>query len=257
LVGKRTGLPLFWLWGAARSEVPAYGSGVFRGLVRDGMIARAKEFTAMGLKAIKMQVAHIRPWREDVLNVKAMREAVGGGVEIMIDVNMGWDADTAIQAGHRIDEFDPYWLEEPVVAEDFTGYRRIAAALKTRIVGGESHFGRNDLRPFFEAPHPVPILQPDPMRGGYTELRKIAAAAEPWGIKVAPHLFHEHMIHLLASIPNASWLEYMTWNDDLWIEPILPNKNGTMTPPERPGHGLAFRPEVLKDHRIGGQSITA
>jgi len=34
----------------------------------------------------------------------------------MIDVNMGWDADTAIQAGHRIDEYDPYWLEEPVVA---------------------------------------------------------------------------------------------------------------------------------------------
>ena len=257
LLGKRAGLPLFRLWGAARSEVPTYGSGVFRGLGRDGMIKRAQEFTAMGLKAIKMQVAHIRPWREDVLNVKAMREAMGGGVEIMIDVNMGWDADTAIQAGHRIDEFDPYWLEEPVIAEDFTGYKRIAAALKTRIVGGESHFGRNDLRPFFEAPHPVPILQPDPMRGGYTELRKIAAAAEPWGIKIAPHLFHEQMVHLLASIPNASWLEYMTWNDDLWIEPILPNKNGTMSPPERPGHGLAFRPEVLKDHRIGGQTIKA
>ena len=59
----------------------------------------------------------------------------------------------------------PDGLEEPVIAEDFTGYRRIAAALKTRIVGGESHFTRQDLRPFFEAPHPVPILQPDPMRG--------------------------------------------------------------------------------------------
>ena len=150
IVGKRAGLPLFRLWGAARTEIPAYGSGCFRGLGRDGMVARAKEFTAQGLKAIKMQVAHIRPWREDVQNVKAMREAMGDGVEIMIDVNMGWDADTAIQAGHRIDEFDPYWLEEPVVAEDFAGYRRIAAALKTRIVGGESHFTRNDLRPFFE-----------------------------------------------------------------------------------------------------------
>jgi len=255
IVGKRAGLPLFRLWGASRTEIPAYGSGCFRGLGRDGMIGRAKEFTAMGLKAIKMQVAHIRPWREDVLNVKAMREAMGGEIEIMIDVNMGWDADTAIQAGHRIDEFDPYWLEEPVIAEDFTGYRRIAAALKIRIVGGESHFTRQDLRPFFEAPHPVPILQPDPMRGGFTELRKIAAAAEPWGIRLAPHLFHETMVHLLASIPNASWLEYMTWNDDLWIEPVLPSKAGTMTPPERPGHGLAFRPEILKDHRIGGQRI--
>jgi L-alanine-DL-glutamate epimerase-like enolase superfamily enzyme len=48
----------------------------------------------------------------------------------------------------------------------------------------------------------------------------------------------------------------MDWNDDLWIEPTLPNKNGMMVPPERPGHGLAFRPEVLKDHRIGGQTMT-
>ena len=257
IVGKRAGLPLFRLWGAARSEVPAYGSGCFRGLGRDGMIARAREFTAMGLKAIKMQVAHIRPWREDVENVKAMREAMGGGVEIMIDVNMGWDADTAIQAGHRIDEFDPYWLEEPVVAEDFVGYRRIAAALRTRVVGGESHFTRNDLRPFLEAPASVPILQPDPMRGGYSELRKIAAAAEPWGITIAPHLFHEQMVHLLAAIPNASYLEYMDWNDDLWVEPIKPNANGMMIPPERPGHGLAFRPEVLKDHRVGGSRMGA
>jgi len=257
LLGKRAGLPLFRLWGASRAKVPAYGSGCFRGLGRDGMIARAKEFTAQGLKAIKMQVAHIRPWREDVENVKAMREALGGGIEIMIDVNMGWDAATAIQAGRRIDEFDPYWLEEPVVAEDFEGYKRIAAALRTRVVGGESHFTRNDLRPFFESPPSVPILQPDPMRGGYTELRKIAAAAEPWGITIAPHLFHEQMVHLLASIPNASFLEYMDWNDDLWVEPMLPDKDGTMTPPERPGHGLSFRPQVMKEFRVGGQRMTS
>src|SRR5260221_14363161 len=65
------------------------------------------------------------------------------------------------------------------------------------------------------------------------------------------------MVHVLAAIPNASYLEYMDWNDDLWIEPILPSKTGTMTPPERPGHGLAFRPEVLKDHRIGGSRMGA
>jgi L-alanine-DL-glutamate epimerase-like enolase superfamily enzyme len=141
-----------------------------------------------------------------------------------------------------------------VVAEDFAGYRRIAAALKTRIVGGESHYGRNDLRPFFEHPS-TPILQPDPMRGGYSELRKIAAAAEPWGIRIAPHLFHETMVHVMASIPNANYLEYMDWNDDLWIEPVLPSKNGMMSPPERPGHGLAFRPEILRDHRVGGQRL--
>lgn len=255
IVGKRAGLPLCRLWGKCRDEVPAYGSGVWRGLGRDGMIDRARQFTGMGLSAIKMQVAHIRPWREDVANVRAMREALGPDVEVMIDVNMGWSADTAIQAGRYFDELDVYWLEEPVVAEDFDGYRRVAAALKTRVVGGEAHFTRYDMRPFFTVPS-SPILQPDPMRGGLTELRKIAAVAETWGITIAPHLFHELNVHLLASIPNASWLEYMDWNDDLWVEPAIPN-GGKLQPAERPGHGLCFKPEVISDHRVGGFEVGA
>lgn len=254
VVGKRASLPLHRLWGQCRGEVPAYGSGVWRGLGRDGMIERARQFTGMGLSAIKMQVAHIRPWREDVANVRAMREALGPDVEIMIDVNMGWSADTAIQSGRYFDDLDVYWLEEPVVAEDFDGYRRVAAALKTRVVGGEAHFTRYDMRPFFAVPS-SPILQPDPMRGGLTELRKIAAVAETWGITIAPHLFHELNVHLLASIPNASWLEYMDWNDDLWVEPAIP-KAGKLEPPEAPGHGLRFKPEILTDCRVGGFEVS-
>ena len=110
-----------------------------------------------------------------------MREAIGPGIEIMIDVNMGWDADTAIQMGRKFEEYDIYWLEEPVIAEDFAGYRRIAAALDMRMVGGESHF--RPLRPaaVLRASRSLPILQPDPMRGGFTDLRKIAAARRDVG----------------------------------------------------------------------------
>jgi L-alanine-DL-glutamate epimerase-like enolase superfamily enzyme len=250
IMGKRAGLPLYRLWGKCHDAAPAYGSGCWRGLGRDGMIERARQFTAMGLSAIKMQVAHLRPWREDVRNVHAMRDALGPDIEIMVDVNMGWDAATAIQAGRHMDEADIYWLEEPVVCEDFDGYRRVAAALRTRVVGGESHFTRFDLRPFFLQPS-APILQPDPMRGGLTELRKIAAVADTWGIKIAPHCFHELTVHLLASIPNASYLEYMDWNDDLWVEPVIPQA-GMVRPPEAPGHGLRFRSEILRDCRVGG-----
>ncbi len=250
IAGKRASLPLYRLWGQCRDEVTAYGSGCWRGLGKEGMIARAREFTDMGLKAIKMQAGHIRPWREDVENVKAMRQSIGDDIEIMIDVNMGWTADTAIQAGHHFDDYDIYWLEEPVVCEDFDGYQRIAAALKTRVVGGESHFTRYDLRPFFKTPS-SPILQPDHQRGGLTELRKIAAVAETWGIQIAPHLFHELTVHLMASIPNANYLEYMDWNDDIWVEPVIP-QNGMVRPPQAPGHGLAFRPELLASCRVGG-----
>jgi len=248
LMGKRAGLPLFRLWGGRADPIPAYGSGCWRGLGGDGMVEKAERYVAAGFKAIKMQCAHLHGWRQDVRHVAQMREALGPDIEIMIDANMGWTADQAIMAGRRFEEYDVYWLEEPVVCEDFDGYIRIAEALDLRIVGGESHFTRWDLRPFFTHPK-VPILQPDPMRGGLTELRKIAAVADTWGMTIAPHCFPELMVQLMASIPNGNMLEYMDFLDDLWVDPVLP-ENGCFRPPERPGHGLAIRPEILRDARV-------
>ena len=248
-VGKRAGLPLHRLWGHFRSEIPIYGSGCFRGSGGDGMIAKARHYVSQGYKAIKMQVAHVHDLATDLANVRRMREALGPDIDIMIDVNQGWSADVAIQMGRKFEEYDVYWLEEPVLADDFAGYRRVAQALDLRVVGGETHFTRYDLRPFFETPC-VPILQPDPMRGGLTDLRKTAALADTWGITIAPHLFPELNVQLLASIPNGIWAEQMGILDDVWVDPPA-IKDGMITVPERPGHGLAFKPEVLKDFRVG------
>lgn len=248
VVGKRAGLPLHRLWGHHRASIPAYGSGCFRGAGGDGMIAKALHYKAQGFKAIKMQVAHIRSPAEDLENVRRMREALGPEIEIMIDVNMGWTADQAVLMGRKFEAYDVYWLEEPVLADDFAGYLRTAQALDLRVVGGETHFTRYDLRPFLESPA-LPILQPDPMRGGLTELRKIATLADTWGMTLAPHLFPELNVHVLASIPNGLWIEQMGLLDDLWVEPPAV-ADGMITAPERPGHGLAFKPEVLRDHRI-------
>jgi L-alanine-DL-glutamate epimerase-like enolase superfamily enzyme len=168
----------------------------------------------------------------------------------MIDVNQGWTADVAIQIGRKIEPFDIYWLEEPVPADDFKGYMRVAQALSIRIVGGETHFTRFDLRPFFENPC-VAILQPDPMRGGFTDLRKTAVLADTWGIAIAPHLFPELNVQLLASIPNGAWIEDMGLSNDLFVEGV-PVVDGMITAPERPGHGLAFKPEILRDCRVQG-----
>ncbi|CAA9243031.1 MAG: hypothetical protein AVDCRST_MAG04-1717 [uncultured Acetobacteraceae bacterium] len=246
-VGKRAELPLHRLWGHYRPAIPAYGSGCFRGAGGDGMIAKARRYVEQGYKAIKMQVAHVGDLRTDLDNVRRMREAVGPDVEIMIDVNMGWSADTAILMGRKFEEHDVYWLEEPVLPDDYAGYLRCAEALDLRVVGGETHWGRADLKPFLENPR-LPILQPDPMRGGLTELRKLAAVADTWGVTIAPHLFPELNVQLLASIPNGLWIEQMGLLDDLWVDPV-PVVDGMITAPERPGHGLAFKPEVLRDFR--------
>jgi L-alanine-DL-glutamate epimerase-like enolase superfamily enzyme len=247
-IGKRANLPLHRLWGHVRSQIPVYGSGCFRGSGGDGMIAKALHYKSRGYKAIKMQMAHTDNLRGDVENVKRMREALGPDMDIMIDINMGWTADVAINQGRKLLDCDVYWLEEPVPADDFKGYMRVAEALPIRIVGGETHFTRFDLRPFFENPR-IPILQPDPMRGGFTDLRKIATLADTWGLTMAPHLFPELNVQLLASIPNGIWIEDMGLSEDLFVDPV-PIVNGMITAPERPGHGLTFKPEILKDCKV-------
>src|SRR5215475_15340413 len=125
-VGKRAGLPLHRLWGSSRTQLPVYGSGCFRGAGGDGMIAKALHYKSQGYKAIKMQVAHTDNLRGDVDNVRRMREALGPDIAIMIDINQGWTADVAISQGKKIEPYDIYWLEEPVIAEDFKGYMRLA-----------------------------------------------------------------------------------------------------------------------------------
>ena len=174
-----------------------------------------------------------------------MRTALGDDIAIMVDVNQGWSVDEAISVGRRLDAFDLAWLEEPVIADDFEGYHRVADAIRTPVVGGENHFAHHDLKPFF-ASGKIPILQPDIMRGGYTELRIIAKHAARAGLTLAPHLFPELSVQLVASIGNPSWIEYMGWYDHLWIEPVLP-EGGFMTPPDRAGHGLDFKPELFVD----------
>jgi L-alanine-DL-glutamate epimerase-like enolase superfamily enzyme len=73
--------------------------------------------------------------------------------------------------------------------------------------------------------------------------------ADTWGLTIAPHLFPELNVQLLASIPNGLWIEDMGLSNDLFVDPV-PIENGIIAAPERPGHGLAFKPELMKDCRV-------
>ena len=242
-VGRQQGKPLWQLWDGRPDALAVYGSGCFRGLGHDGMIEKAEHFVADGFKAIKMQAAHLFTHDEDFANVRDMRDALGHDIQIMVDVNQGWTVEEAITVGRRIDEFNLTWLEEPVMADNFDGYHAIAAAIETPVVGGENNFTHHDFKPFF-ASGKIPILQPDIMRGGFTEMRVIAEYAHNAGLTMAWHMFPELSVHLTASISNPSWLEYMGWYDHLWIQPNTP-VNGMITPPKRPGHGMDFKPELF------------
>jgi len=245
LLGKHKKQPLWQLWNGSNSPLPVYGSGCYRGLGHDGMIEKAKKFVSEGYKAIKMQVAWGFTHDEDVINVRDMRQELGDDIKIMIDVNQGWDAEEAIKFGKAIDDYNIEFIEEPVIADDFEAYKKISNSIITPIATGENHFTHHDMKIFIDTKI-VSTLQPDLMRGGYTELKVISNLANKNNIQIAPHLFMELNTHLNASIPNASWLEHMGWYNHLWEEPILP-KNGNAKPSDKPGHGLKFKSDLFKE----------
>jgi L-alanine-DL-glutamate epimerase-like enolase superfamily enzyme len=241
-LGRTQNLPLWKIWQGQDKELPVYGSGCYRGLGHDGMIEKAHKYVLNGFKSIKMQVAHTFNNEDDVSNVRDMRQALGNDIGIMIDVNQGWSIEETIKVSKQIEKYNPEWLEEPVMADDYEGYNKICNSTSIPIVTGENNFTHHDLLPFMKGKK-IKILQPDIMRGGYTNLIYTANLANQYGIKIAPHMFPELSIHIVASIDNPSWLEYMGWYDHLWQEPLIP-KNGTLKPTNRPGHGMDFKKEI-------------
>ena len=240
--GRTKNMPLWKVWGGKSQALPVYGSGCYRGLGHDGMIEKAEKYVKLGFKSIKMQVAHCFTNDEDIANVRDMRKALGDNIGIMIDVNQGWGVEETIKVSKEIEKYNPEWLEEPVMADDFEGYKEICKSISIPVVTGENNFTHNDLLPFMKNKK-ISILQPDIMRGGYTNLIFTSNLANEYGIKIAPHMFPELSIHIVASIKNPSWLEYMGWYDHLWQEPLLP-VNGTLKPSDRPGHGMDFKSEI-------------
>ena len=240
--GRTKKMPLWKVWSGKSQAFPVYGSGCYRGLGHDGMIEKAEKYVKLGFKSIKMQVAHCFTNDEDIANVRDMRKALGDNIGIMIDVNQGWGVEETIKVSKEIEKYNPEWLEEPVMADDFEGYQEICKSISIPVVTGENNFTHNDLLPFMKNKK-ISILQPDIMRGGYTNLIFTSNLANEYGIKIAPHMFPELSIHIVASIKNPSWLEYMGWYDHLWQEPLLP-VNGTLKPSDRPGHGMDFKSEI-------------
>ena len=240
--GRTKEMPLWQIWKGNDNPLPVYGSGCYRGLGHDGMIEKAQKYVSKGFSSIKMQVAHCFTNNEDIENVKEMRNTLGNDIGIMIDVNQGWSVEETISVCKKIEDYSPEWLEEPVMADDFEGYNKICKLTNIPIVTGENNFTHHDLIPLMKSEN-IPILQPDIMRGGYTNLLHTCNLANQFGIKIAPHMFPELSIHIVASIENPSWLEYMGWYDHLWKEPLLP-ENGTLKPTNRSGHVMDFKSEI-------------
>ena len=99
---------------------------------------------------------------EDEARIAAVRRLVGPGVDLMVDANVSWTAEEALERGRRLEAQGIYWLEEPTVPEDVPGHARLAAALGAPIAVGESLYSLHEFRRYVDE-RAVEVLQIDPV----------------------------------------------------------------------------------------------
>jgi len=247
-VGKAAAKPLYKLLGAYRDEVPTYAGGFWLQQSIDELVKDAKDFLREGYRAMKMRIGKPR-MEEDVERVRAVRQAIGSDVDLMVDANQRFTVEHAIRLGRKLEELNVTWFEEPVPAYDLEGSARVAEALDVPIASGENVYTRYGFRRMLEM-KAADILMPDLIRvGGITELLKMAHMAEAYDVPVTPHLFPEESMHLVGAIPNSTYVEYMPWFSPLYVEKIE-LKNGSIVLPQRPGFGFTFDPNVIERYRL-------
>ncbi|MDP6517272.1 MAG: mandelate racemase/muconate lactonizing enzyme family protein [Alphaproteobacteria bacterium] len=239
LAARRAGVPLWRLLGGHDPEVRAYAGGIDLQFPLSQLLDQTRDNLERGFRAIKMKVGRDR-LSEDVARVAAMRDLLGPDTPLMVDANMRWTPDEAIRASRAMAESQVYWLEEPTIPDDFEGHGRIMRDGALPIAAGEN------LRTLYEFQHliaagGVSFPEPDVSNcGGITTWMKIAHLAEANNLPVTSHGVHDLHVHLLAAVPNKSFLEVHGFGLERYIAQPLEIVDGLATAPDRPGHGVAF-----------------
>jgi L-alanine-DL-glutamate epimerase-like enolase superfamily enzyme len=190
LAGRRAGVSVVDLVGRRRDSVAVYGSGVNLHYPLDELVAQAERWLARGLPAVKIKVG--RPdLAEDLERVAAVRQVIGSGRELMIDANQRWDLPTAVRALDAFAPLDIAWIEEPLRADDLTGYRSLRAETGIPIACGENLYTRHRFAEFIDA-GVVDVIQPNVVRvGGISPFLDIVGATVGTAVRVSPHLLPE------------------------------------------------------------------
>jgi L-alanine-DL-glutamate epimerase-like enolase superfamily enzyme len=263
LKGKHFGAPVWRLLGGARKRVPVYATFGFGFFDREQLAAAAKLWVGEGHTRLKMVVGHHALQRrdeprplaaviaEDVARVRAVREAVGTGVQIFVDANCSLDGYHALELARRIEPYDVALFEEPVTQNDV----RVMADLrrKTRIPLGA---GQNEGLAFrfrdLVLADAVDLLQPNVViSGGFTQVARIAGMAAAFNVGIAnggawPH----HNMHLHAGLANGGLVEYHYVSllvCDQIFDGLARAEAGWLALPESPGLGFAPKRDAIRE----------
>jgi galactonate dehydratase len=269
--GKELGRPVCQLLGGpVRDTLRLYdhlGGGSLEGMYRTGepesFAALARDSVSRGFTAFKAMPVPVSELIESAATLKkaaqcvaAMRDAVGDGIDIMLDLHARTTPAAAIQFGRLLADYNLYWFEEPCWPEHVDGLAEVSRALPFPVATGERLVGRWEFRELLEK-RAVAIIQPDVSHcGGISEARRIAAMAEAYQIAVACHnpqgpVATAASLHVGFATPNYLIQEVVRadvpWRNDILVEP-LDLSRGLCSAPTAPGLGIDINEKEAAKH---------
>jgi D-galactarolactone cycloisomerase len=273
VIGKVTDQPVATLLGGMTDRLAAYAStGAVKSASEHAEVAR--HVRARGFRAIKLRVDP-RDRATAIAEVAAVREAVGGHLEVMVDLNQAWrmpgdvagtvDLAEARRFADALAELDVHWLEEPMVDTDLVGLASLRASSRVRIAGGEMWRTVADVERALEA-DAYDVHQPDVvLAGGLWRGRGMAERILRRGRRYSPHTWTDGLglmanLHVAAAVGGGPFLEFPFdphgWTTDRrdfpLSAPIEIDDHGDLVVPTGPGLGLDLDEDVVDRTRIGG-----
>lgn len=253
--GKALGVPVYELLGGRyRDRVKAYANAWFAGASTPAEFAskvgcamelgfRAVKFDPFGAAYLQMEPAE-RSRAVEV--VRAVREAGGEDLDLLIEVHGRLDVPTAIMMAHKLAPFSPFWYEEPVPPESMLALAEVRSRIPIPVASGERVFDRFGFLEMLNR-NAADVLQPDVCHvGGMLELKRICDLARTFYKPVSAHnpigpVGNAMTLHVAAASPNFSMLETMSsdvpWRAEV-VREDLEFADGHMLVPDKPGLGV-------------------
>lgn len=248
--GKTLGQPLHRLLGGYRDRVPTYASdNLWVSLSAAEVAASAKQHAADGFDAVKLRIGKEPTAEAEAERVRAVREAVGPRVKIMVDAVESWSLVYARRAGRVLQDAGIAWLEDPVHHHDVAGLAELRRGLEIPITAGEHLYHLDAFRTLLEA-RAVDVVILDLARvGGVTPWRAIAALAHAHHIPVCGHVVPEIQVHLLAAVANGYLVEYVPRSASI-LKAMPRRERGELVAPSAPGLGLELDETAVRRHQV-------
>ena len=247
LLARRLDVPASLLFGAHARAVPVYGSGGWVSYTSEQLADEVSSYVSRGFAGVKIKIGGGEDC--DIERVRAVRQAIGPARKLMVDANQGLTLERALRLARRLEDCCLDWFEEPFPKDDLESYARLASATDIPLAAGEREFGVPPFRRLVAA-RSISVVQPDLLRaGGVTGWRLVAGLADAHLLRVAPHFYREYDVHLAAAQPNLIAIESFDWLDDL-LESPFEVRDGLAVVPNRPGFGVTFRQEAIREYRV-------